>query len=239
MIKEFIRNALQFLHLDLSKNLEYDRLTKIIMNRVVKDGMNTIDVGCHKGEILEVLLRLSPSGQHIAFEPLPDFYNNLVRIFGAKASINPFALSDKVGVSSLQYVKNAPAYSGLKQRKYDTENPGIETIDVEVKTLDELIGLEKVIHFMKIDLEGAELGVLKGGKELLKKHKPVVVFECGLGASDYYGTNASEVYTLLKKEIGLEINTLKSYVKRGKPLTETEFEECFNTNREYYFVAYP
>jgi leucyl aminopeptidase len=30
-LKEFIRNTLNFLHLDLTKNLEYDRLTKVIM----------------------------------------------------------------------------------------------------------------------------------------------------------------------------------------------------------------
>jgi len=35
-IKNIIRLGLNLLHIDLTKNLEYDRLTKSIMNKVLK-----------------------------------------------------------------------------------------------------------------------------------------------------------------------------------------------------------
>ena len=75
--KNAIRSLLNLLHLDLTKNLEYDRLTKAIMKQEIRPSSNCIDIGCHKGEMLEILLRLAPSGQHYAFEPLPFMFKDL------------------------------------------------------------------------------------------------------------------------------------------------------------------
>ena len=238
MIKKLIRELLIFLHLDLSKNLEYDRLTNLILKKHLKSNSNCLDVGCHKGEILDLMLALSPNGRHIGFEPLPDFFDNLKTKYENIATILPYALSDQSGITQFQYVKNDPAYSGIKKRKYATENPEVEQIEVQMKTMDDVVGEDKV-DLVKIDVEGGELAVMKGGKEVLKKNKPIVVFECGIGASDYYGTTGNDVFKFLNDEVGLKLNTLKGFLKKGKPLTEAEFAGCFNSNREYYFVAYP
>ncbi|MCX6180690.1 MAG: FkbM family methyltransferase [Bacteroidetes bacterium] len=236
-IKNAIRTTLNFLHLDLTKNLEYDRLTKIILKQEIKASSNCIDVGCHKGEILDSILKLSPKGRHFGFEPIPYLFNALKEKYNSKATIYPYALSDKNGTSTFNFVKNAPAYSGINKRNYDTANPDIEEIKVELKTLDELIPSDIKIDLIKIDVEGGEFGVLKGAKNLLKKDKPTIIFESGLGASDFYGTKPNELYDFITIEIGLKIYTLKSFINQHSPLTTKEFEECFNTNKEYYFVA--
>ncbi|MDQ3191040.1 MAG: FkbM family methyltransferase [Bacteroidota bacterium] len=237
-IKGILRSTLNLLHLDLTKNLEYDRLTKLIMKRVISNKSNCIDVGCHKGEILDSILELSPKGKHFGFEPIPLFFNQLEIKYSNKASIYSCALSDKSGTSTFQFVKNAPAYSGINKRKYDVQLPDIEEIQVELKTLDEIISHETKIDFIKIDVEGAEFNVLKGAKELLKKSKPIVIFESGLGASDYYGTNPIDLYNFITKDIGLKISLLKSFVNNEKSLTALEYESHFNTNKEYYFIAH-
>ncbi len=237
-IKNLIKSILVFAHLDITKNMKYDRLTETIMQRVLKEDSNCIDIGCHKGEILDLMLKYSPKGQHFAFEPIPDLYNQLKENYKNKANVYPYALSDKAGKSTFQYVKNAPAYSGIKKRRYDIEKPDIEEIEVELKTLDEVIPENIKIDFIKIDVEGAEFGVLKGGKQLLKKSLPVIVFESGLGASDFYGTKPEDLYKYITEEIGLNISLLKSFVKNDKPLTLNDFVKHFNTNDEYYFVAH-
>ncbi|HET6226331.1 MAG TPA: FkbM family methyltransferase [Bacteroidia bacterium] len=238
MSLNFVRSVLNYLHLDLTKNLEYDRLTKAIMKQCIHPNSNCIDVGCHKGELLDVMLAHSPKGTHFAFEPLPHLFDQLKVKYKEKATVYPYALSDVTGTSTFQYVKNAPAYSGIQKRKYAMETPDIEQISVELKTLDGLIPPDVKIDFIKIDVEGGEFGVLKGGKQLLKKYKPVVIFESGLGASDYYGTKPGELFQFLSAEIGLQISTLKSFIKNKGPLTQTEFEAHFNNNTEYYFIAY-
>lgn len=235
----FIRSALNFLHLDLTKNLEYDRLTKSIMKRCIREQSNCIDVGCHKGEILDVILALAPKGRHFAFEPIPVLFHQLQEKYGNKATIYPYALSDVSGTSTFQFVKNAPAYSGINKRQYNTDTPDIEQIQVELKTLDTLISKDTRIDLIKIDVEGGEFGVLKGSLQLLKKWQPFVIFESGLGASDYYGTKPEELFRFITAEAGLQISTLKAFIKNAAPLTQHEFEAHFHNNTEYYFIAHP
>lgn len=235
IIKNILRELVILLHLDLTKNLKYDRLTRIILKKYVHRNNNCIDVGCHKGEILDLILKYAPEGKHYAFEPIPYLFTELKNKY--KAEIFPYALSDSNGETTFQLVKNALAYSGIKKRRYDITDPEIEEIKVELKILDEIIPLNEKIHLIKIDVEGGELGVFKGAKNLLRKNKPIVIFECGKGASDYYGTTPFDVYNFISNEIGLKIYTLQSFIKNKRPLNESEFERYFNTNEEYYFVA--
>lgn len=236
-LKEAIRLTLNFLRLDLTKNLEYDRLTKEIMKQVIGRDSNCIDVGCHKGEILDSILKFAPEGVHYAFEPIPNLYEKLVAKYNGKATILPFALSDKAGKSSFQYVKNAPAYSGIKKRKYGVEVPEIEEITVEMKPLDEVIPENVRIDFIKIDVEGGEFAVLKGAKKTIVNHSPIVIFESGIGASEYYGTKPETLFQFMAEELHMHIFTLKGYLKKGGHLSKEAFINVFETNSEYYFVA--
>lgn len=237
LLKNTVRELALFFHLDLSKNIKYDRLTRKIMKQKLQTNSNCIDVGCHRGEILDLMIKYAPQGQHFAFEPLPHLYHKLAKSYQSKANIFPFALSTEVGEAHFQFVKNAPAYSGLKNRRYDIEKPDIEKITVMKNRLDDLIPSNHPIDFVKIDVEGGELDVLRGGVNLLKNNQPTIVFECGKGASDFYGANAHNLYDFITKEIGLQIFTLDALVKAKKALNFKEFEHFFNTNEEYYFIA--
>jgi len=237
LLKHFIREALILSKIDITKNIEYDRITRLILKKLLKANSNCIDVGCHKGDILKLFLKYAPDGTHYAFEPLPHLYAELVDKFSSKAKIYPYALSDKEGRSSFQYVKNAPAYSGILRRRYDIASPVIEEIEVEIKTLDLLIPQTERIHFLKIDVEGGEFPVLKGAKNLLKSSKPTILFESGVGASDYYGTDANSLFEYLTDEIGLKIFTLKSFISNRKSVSKQQFEHYFNSNEEFCFIA--
>jgi FkbM family methyltransferase len=237
MLKNIVRSILNCFHLDVTKNLHYDRLTKEIIKKALTSNSNTIDIGCHKGEILCELHKQAPNGTHFGFEPIPELYEKLKKDFENKAQIFPYALAETNGTTTFHYVKNAPAYSGIKKRKYNIEHPNIEKIEVTLKKLDDVIPSTTKINFIKIDVEGAELGVLKGAEQLLKRNKPIVIFECGLGASEYYNTQAKDVFDFLNLQIGLKIYTLESWLSKNTSLSENEFITCFNTNSEYYFIA--
>lgn len=236
-IKDILRKVLISLRLDLTKNLQYDRLTKMILKNTLRTNSNCIDVGCHKGEILELMLQYAPDGTHFAFEPIPYLFDNLKLNYANKAEIFPYALSDKSGKTSFNFVKNAPAYSGIKQRKYDVKVPDIEEIQVELKTIDDVIPSDVKIDFIKIDVEGGEFGVLKGATALLLRDLPTILFESGKGASEFYGTTPQDIHRFITQEIGLNIFTLKEFTKKGKATTEAEFVNYFEMNTEYGFVA--
>jgi len=238
-IKDTVRTLLRLLHLDLTRNLEYDRLTLKILREHIADGVNCVDVGCHKGEILEEMLRLSPKGRHFAFEPIPPLFDELQRKFGQRCTILPFALSDTEGKTTFNFVRNAPAYSGINRRKYAVAEPDIEEIQVELKRLDDVIPSDLPIGLIKIDVEGAELGVLRGAQELLNRDRPLVIFECGLGASEFYGTTAETVFDFFSNEVNMGIHILRDFIAKRGPMTRERFVEVFNTNSDYYFVAAP
>ncbi|PLX01755.1 MAG: FkbM family methyltransferase [Marinilabiliales bacterium] len=238
MIKTLIREVLTKLKIDLTKNLKYDRLTIDIMKLVLNKNSNCIDVGCHKGEMLDLMLKYAPDGRHYAFEPIPFLYNNLKNKFSEKAEIYPYALSDKKGQTTFNYVKNAPAYSGIKKRHYDIKNPDIEKINVELHKLDDLIAQDTKIDLIKIDVEGAELGVLKGATKTISKNKPCVIFEFGLGASDYYGTTPEDIYKVLVDDCGLNIYKLHDWIKGKEPMSLEGLSKAYNQEGEYYFIAY-
>lgn len=238
-LKTLIRKLLIATHLDLTKNLEYDRLTDVILKQILKENSNCIDVGCHKGEILASILKVAPKGKHFGFEPIPYLYNYLIEHYSNTAIIFPYALSDIEGKSKFNIVRKDPAFSGLKVRHYDFENPDIEEIIVETKRLDDLIPQNMKIDFIKIDVEGNELAVLKGAEFTLKNSKPIIIYENGLGASDYYGTQPLDVYNFLTNNIGLKIATLKMFKNKQGSLSADEYYRIYTNNKDYYFIAFP
>lgn len=222
-------------HLDLTRNLKYDRLTSLIMKMVLKSDSNCIDIGCHEGEMLDLILKYAPKGQHFAFEPIPSLFlrledQNQVRIF-------PYALSSQKGKSIFHFVKNAPAYSGLRRRDYQTSNPDIEEIEVQLEKLDDVISPNQGIDFIKLDVEGAELQVLQGALQTIRKNKPTILFEFGLGASNHYGTSPADIWQILVEDCQLRIYTLDNFIREKSALTFSDFEMHYQSNTEYYFVA--
>ena len=236
-MKSLLRNLLNLLRIDLTMNLKYDRLSKLIIKNYLNNSSNCIDIGCHKGEILELLIKKAPNGIHFGFEPLPNFYSDLKKKFSSKKiNILPYALGDENKEVVFHYVKNAPAYSGLKKRDYDKIKPDIEQIKVQQKRLDDCISENTTIDFIKIDVEGAEFQVLKGAQRILKNNKPLILFEFGMGASNFYGTKPKDLFEFLN-DVNYNIYTLDDFVDKKNPLTIEKFSKKYESNEEYYFVA--
>ena len=187
--------------------------------------------------MLDLMLKYAPKGKHLGFEPIPSFFSKLEEKYKGIAKIYSCALSEHPGETTFQFVKNAPAYSGIKKRKYDVKNPEIEEIKVKLEKLDNLIEDGFKVDLIKIDVEGAELGVLKGAKETIKKNRPAIVFEFGKGASEFYGTKPEDIYGFLVEECGLRIFNLHDWIKGNKQLTLDDLSRTYHDSLEYYFIA--
>jgi FkbM family methyltransferase len=219
---------------------DYDNQTIAVMQRSLKNNSNCIDVGCHAGSFLDVILRLAPNGAHMAFEPLPDLFSVLKDKYAKypNVALYDYALSNVSGETNFQHVTTNKGFSGLKKRKYDRPNETIEEIKVKMAPLDTLVPKDSPIHFIKIDVEGAELQVLQGAIHTIRKYRPVIIFEHGLGAADHYGTKPEDVYDLLTAECGLNISLMLNWLNGGKNLNKEEFSYQFNNGKNYYFMAY-
>ena len=236
-----LKRLVKKLPVALTRNQQYDLQTKQIIRKVCTAHSNTVDVGTHSGDILDVLLQQSPNGTHYGFEPLPQFYQSLRAKYRQQKNIVLYdlALSDANGNSSFNHVTSNPSYSGIKKRSYDRTNETDETIEVKTARLDDvLLQQNKKIDLMKIDVEGAELGVLKGAVQLIERDKPVIIFECGIGGTDVYETTPADLFVFFT-ERGYAVSLLKNYLKQDTALTQTAFEEQYYQRLNYYFVAFP
>jgi FkbM family methyltransferase len=237
--RQFVKFFLVHLRLPITKNLAYDNYTRKIMREVLHPGSNCIDIGCHRGEIMDDIRKLAPLGRHFAFEPLPHLFEFLIEKYRSdNVELYSLALFDKKGTTTFNYVVNAPAYSGIRKRHYDFPDAEISELTVETDLLDNIIPEDVKIDFIKIDVEGAEFPVLKGAVKTINRCRPVIIFEFGMGAADYYGSKPEQVFEFLISVCGMNISTLKGYLEKEEPLKRKEFVDLYSNQKEYYFVAY-
>ena len=237
LAKHFIRQFLVSLNLPLTRNLKYDILTKKVFQREMRVSSNCVDVGAHKGEILDLILTLSPEGHHTAFEPIPQMFKKLQENYRNRVQVFPYALSNRSGVTHFNVVTDSPAYSGLQRREYKTADPQIESIEVEVRQLDDILHKRDfAIDLIKIDVEGGELDVLKGSTQILSSDHPTLIFEFGKGASEFYGTMPHHMHELLT-QYGYQIWTIGDFWNNGKSLDSASLKSIYENQSDYYFVA--
>jgi len=220
------------------KNSLYDALTIAVMRRALLPDSNAIDVGAFEGGMLKHIVRLAPLGSHIAFEPLPPRYEQLRRSF-PRRRVHPYALGERPGEVTFQHVVRYPALSGLRRRIDLDPSEEVREERVTVETLDRVVPAGFPIALVKVDVEGGELGVFRGGVETLRRTRPIILFECGLGGADSYGAEPEAIFDLVTGPIGLRVSLLEAWLEGRDPLTRAEFAERFRKSLDFFFIAHP
>jgi FkbM family methyltransferase len=150
----------------------------------IKDGQTAFDIGAHMGAFTYFMQQaVGKNGCVHAFEPQSILYKQLLSnkhlLQWNNVTVNHLALSDSQGSATL----NIPSYKGRadtegasillhpEKRLYTTENVATETVDNYCKEHN------LIPAFLKIDVEGNELKVLRGGIETIKKYAPKILIE--------------------------------------------------------------
>lgn len=166
----------------------YEQRLERLYTHLGIDGKAVVDIGASLGRHTIPLAKLvGEGGLVMAFEPLPSIRAALCsRLLTANlnnVATLPIALSSKSGSSNFVYTPEAPAESGLKRREtYNSSPTKFVDIPVVVRRLDEVVPSNDHIAFIKIDVEGAELDVLKGAENIIRKSRPMIAFESGAAA---------------------------------------------------------
>jgi FkbM family methyltransferase len=150
--------------------------------RFVKPGMTALDIGAHRGfHTLLLSKRVGKHGRIISFEPSPRDVKRLnlhLRInFCHNVEVVECALGEEHGRADLYVVPGNSVLNSL--RPPDT---ALQTSkrQVAVRKLDDILSHVRVerVDFIKLDVEGGELGVLKGAQGLLSRiPRPVILCE--------------------------------------------------------------
>lgn len=203
------------------RGLRDDHAVRVVLATVLRSGDNAIDVGANRGAVLGQILALAPGGHHIAYEPVPHLRRRLEEEFPA-VDVRAAALSDEVGESDFVHVVDAPTRSGLRRREDLEPDARIERIPVTLERLDDALEEGYVPSLIKIDVEGAEVKVIRGAAQTLERHRPHVLFEHGVGGADLYGSSSGELWDLLDAA-GLRIFDLEG----NGPFSRSSFEDQF------------
>ena len=189
-----------------------DAHLRAIMAAVLPPEASCIDIGANAGEVLRTMVRLAPAGDHIAYEPLPELAGALAERFPA-VDVRNAALSDGAGEATFYRDTASDSRSSLR--------PGTdsEPFTVRLATLDEDLPEGYRPSFVKIDVEGAELAVLRGGAETLARHRPHIAIEHGSSAAAF-GTTHRMVHDFLAGDLGMRIFDMDG----EGPLSADEFD---------------
>lgn len=239
-MKQFIKKIIKKIPIAFTKNQQYDRDTKKIFQQILTPHSCCIDIGCHKGEVLDWMLEFAPQGKHFGFEPIPLLYEHLTHKYAVNKQVTlmPYALSNETGQSTFNHVISNPAYSGIRKRTYDNSHESDETIYVQLEKLDNLISSDMTINLIKIDVEGAEMLVVEGARQTIAQSQPYIIFEHGLGASDLYEHTPNMLFTYFT-QLNYQIFTLQAFLKKQVALTQANFNKQFYQKINYYFIAVP
>ncbi len=188
LLATFYDGARQLLH----EEIAIEALVPALLRR----DATYVDVGTNRGQLLGSALRVAPAGRHVAFEPIPELAAELRQRF-PEVEIRELALSATAGAAEFCHFKTMDGWSGLRRSlEVSDERGDPEYIEVKLSTLDaELTG--RAVGLLKIDVEGAELDVLRGGRELLARVKPLVIFEHVAAAAALYGSQSASLWDTL------------------------------------------
>ena len=133
-----------------------------------------LDIGANKGVYTFALL--NHCRRVHAFEPNPKLFRVLKRWATGKAELYDIALSDETGEADLLVPRSSKGYSNQGASLSEIKVQGDHGIArVRTSRLDDMDIHD--IGFMKIDVEGAEMAVLRGAKETIARDKPVMMIE--------------------------------------------------------------
>jgi len=181
----------------------YNRDIVMAMGNILHPGMVVFDVGGNIGEIaLCAARRVGDAGSVYSFEPIPGLYDtlqyNLSRNGLDQAHPIPVGVSNKVGSARI-YVCGSRGGDGTVNEGlgtlYPSEATPLLSCEIKLTTLDDFCNEMSIdrLDLIKIDVEGSELDVLKGGAETLKRFRPRLIIEVQRQSAEASGATDVEI----------------------------------------------
>jgi len=144
-----------------------------LLSELASRGGIAIDVGANRGTYTYALAGLCH--RVIAFEPIPDCARPLKAwAMGRNVDVHECALGEQSGELILHLPIVGGALVTTRASLIDSESQAVK-LTVQVRRLDDF-GLENIC-FIKIDVEGFELAVLKGAARVLRELRPNLLVE--------------------------------------------------------------
>lgn len=164
-----------------------------VLKNILPKCKTVFDIGANEGKWTEMALRINPLLQVTCFEPCISTFNILKENLKGKALLSNLGISFPSGKRTLY---KGGSNSGLNSL-YRRDCLSSDSEEVTVIIIDSLIDSLSIVDFIKIDVEGEEVNVLKGAVTVIsEKLVKYIQFEYGGTYLDSSKT-LEEVFSLL------------------------------------------
>jgi len=185
----------------------WEKYTTEIIKKNVKEGMTVLDIGASSGvHTLRLAKLVGKKGKVYAFEPSSWMIKRLLKNIELNNFLN--VIVTKVALSN---TNEKGKIMGTTHGRLGIKNPTSEDI-------------EEDIDFIKVDVDGYECKIVKGGLKTLKKFKPLMVIELSKKYQEKFGESVEELIGLLKS-VGYSFykeQTLEKYTEEELDKETTE-----------------
>ena len=200
LIEKIFNPISTFHHKRISRHLKELDIEKII------------DIGAHKGEFLEKMLKIEKVNSFYAFEPQKNIFNELSEKFSKnkKVTLFNYAMDDEITkkklkinklsmTSSLAEINENSLYLKFKNFLTQAKSNFEDEYEVQTNTIDKIFeGMSLKKTLLKIDVEGFEISVIKGSQVKLKEI-PFILLENQFG-NHYKNNNFKDIINILSKQ---------------------------------------
>jgi FkbM family methyltransferase len=184
----------------------YERHLTAVFKRYLGRGMNVLDVGANIGYFTMLSAALvGPAGSVVAIEP----NGSNTRLIEASRRANAFEhvtiVQAAAGRNWELLVLNSTYSNGTTSRPSADLEGLLDAVTVPSIRIDDLVGPDKHIDFIKIDVEGAEYNALVGARQTIQRCHPVIASEfspgmmvgiSGISGAEYLNFFVQQGYSL-------------------------------------------
>ncbi|WP_179045188.1 FkbM family methyltransferase [Sphingobium lactosutens] len=216
----------------------YEAMVEDVYSSLLISGDVAIDVGSHNGRhSIPMAEKVGKDGRIYCFEPLPAQFANFQNLVDERnlqqISVFNIALGTEDGKATFTSVPDFPEFSGFKERQYHDHHVRVESIEVEVRSIDSFFSDINKVKFIKIDTEGGELTVLRGASGLISRSRPFISFELGDSSLINYEYTSNDYFSYFE-DMGYKIFSIF-----GIELDRSQFVQFSAEQFFWDYVAIP
>jgi FkbM family methyltransferase len=179
----------------------YELPVQEVLAKYLKPGDIFYDIGANIGFFSVIAAKLVTSCGHVyAFEPVREnaacIRRNIKLNNFSQISVLEKAVSNSVGEGEMLLTLHP---GGHALSTVCTPPDLKSSFTVELVSIDDLLAQKKLLppNLVKIDVEGAELNVLKGMKQTIQQFKPIIIYEVDDGNEKSLKQKSQEIETFI------------------------------------------
>jgi FkbM family methyltransferase len=168
----------------------YEQQVLAFVSALVKQDEVCFDIGGHYGYYTLCLANLAPRGQVHTFEPVSTLAKRIRQAADRSGlghvTVHQAAVAGEIGEMDLYYDQSGQgddsmayldAYGGVDTEAAHEHYRSFSRTKVQSVTLDSLVNQLPAPSFIKMDAEGAEAAILRGGLNLVRRFRPRLLIE--------------------------------------------------------------